>query len=260
MARTLAAPADRTSPVGRESYWGPYDAVADLPNSAAGLVQTNHLNVGDLASVGSALYICTSAAPAAASWVQVLKATVTANMAVTGTASFSGALTPSAGIVPVSTPSGFHNWQPIAATSGTDTTPASGTQFVTSIFVPCNFTCTGVKYLIGSVGGTDKVYVVIYNAAGAVVANSSLTDGGATVGTTAQRQAVALTATAALTGPALYFVGVSMNGNTARLRTIPIYTEGSVIGNSVSQSHGTVAAITAPTTFNDAKCPIVSLY
>lgn len=260
MPRTNDTPATRTSPVGRYSYWGAYDAVADLPNSAAGLVQSNHLDVGDLASVGSALYICTSAAPALATWVQMLKATVTANMVVTGTASFSGALTPSAGIVPVSTPSGFHNWQPIAATSGTDTTPADGTQFVTSIFVPCNFTVTGVKYLIGSVGGTDKVYAALYTAAGALVGNSSVAGGGATVGTAAQRQSLALTATAAITGPAMYFVGISMNGTTARLRTIPIYTEGSVIGNSVAQTHGTVAAITAPTSFNDAKCPVVSLY
>src|SRR5690349_14089025 len=35
------------------------------------------------------------------------------------------------GIAQSVAPHGFSNWQPVAATSGTDTTPANGTQFVT---------------------------------------------------------------------------------------------------------------------------------
>lgn len=157
-------------------------------------------------------------------------------------------------------PTGFANWQPVAATSGTDTTPASGTQFVTSIYLPVSMTLTGVSYLIGSQGGTDKVYVVLYSSSGAVLANSALTDGGATVGTAANVQALNFTSTYAAKGPGRYYVGVSMNGNTARLRTIPAHCQAGLWGNTVSQSHGTVAAITPMTTFTADKAPIVFVY
>lgn len=157
-------------------------------------------------------------------------------------------------------PHGFHNWQPVAATSGTDTTPASGTHFVTSIFVPVNKTVTGVGYLIGSVGGTDRVYAALYEAGGTVVSNTSLVSSGAVVGTAANVQSLAFTATAAIKGPAMYYVGISMNGTTARLRTVPAHTQAGLHGSSVTQTHGTVANITAPTTFTADKAPIVFLY
>lgn len=156
-------------------------------------------------------------------------------------------------------PTGFGNWQTIAATSGTDTAAANGTQFVTSLWVPVGFTCTNINFLIGSVGGTDKVYGVIYDSTGAVLANTSLTTGGATVGTAANIQTLALTATLALTGPGLYFVGISINGNTAKLRTIPAFCQGALVGNSAAQTHGTVAAITPITTFTADKAPVIFL-
>lgn len=161
---------------------------------------------------------------------------------------------------PAMTPSGFANWQPVAATSGTDTTPASGTQFVTSIWIPATFTLTGVSYLIGSVGGTDKVYAALYDSTGALLANSSVSGGGATVGTAANQQTLAFTSTYALDYPGLYYVGISMNGTTARLRTIPAHTQAGLWAGSVSQTHGTVAAITAPTTFTADKAPVVFVY
>ncbi len=152
------------------------------------------------------------------------------------------------------------NWQAVAATSGTDTTPASGTQFVSSIFVPANFTATGVGYLIGSVGGTDRVYAVLYDAAGAVVANSTLASAGTTVGTAANSQELAFTSTVEVKGPARYFIGISMNGNTARLRTVPAFTPGGLLTDAVSQTHATVAAITPPTTFTANEGPVVYIY
>lgn len=163
------------------------------------------------------------------------------------------------GITPATAMPGISNWQPVAATSGTDTTPANGTQFVASIFVPYNKTITNINYLIGSVGGTDKVYGVLYDSTGAVLANTSLTASGATVGTAANIQTLALTATYAATGPNLFYIGISMNGNTARLRTIPAHTQSGLWGNSVSQTHGTVAAITPMTAFTADKAPVVFL-
>jgi hypothetical protein len=163
-------------------------------------------------------------------------------------------------IEPTSATHGFSNWQPVAATSGTDTTPASGSHFVTSIFVPANKTVTGASYLIGSVGGTNLVYAALYAAGGTVVTNSDVAGGGVTVGTAANSQSLAFTSTAAIKGPALYYVGISMNGTTARLRTVPAFTSGGILGNTVTQTHGTVANITVPGTFVADKAPIVFLY
>lgn len=172
----------------------------------------------------------------------------------------SGAAVGSGGVTPISAPSGFHNWQPVAATSGTDTTPADGTHFVTSLYVPCNATLTGVGYLIGSVGGTDKVYAALYSSAGALLANSSVAAGGATVGTAANVQALAFTTAYAAKGPDLFYVGISMNGNTARLRTVPAHTQAGLWGNSVAQTHGSVAAITPMTAFTADKAPVCFVY
>lgn len=164
------------------------------------------------------------------------------------------------GLTPGSSPTGVANWQPVAATSGTDTAGADGTQYVTSIFLPFNKTLTGATYLIGSVGGTDKAYVALYDSAGALLANSSVTTGGTTVGTAANVQALAFTSTYAAIGGRRYFVGVSINGTTAKLRTVPAHTQSGIFAGSVSQVHGTVAAITPPTTFTADKAPVVFVY
>lgn len=164
------------------------------------------------------------------------------------------------GSTPITAPTGVANWQNIAATSGTDTIPADGTQFVTSIWIPCNMTITGISYLIGSVGGTNKVYAALYDSTGALLGNSSVSGGGATVGTAANSQPLDLTSTYAAKGPGRFFVGVSMNGNTARLRSVPAFCSAGLFAGSISQTHGTVAAITAPSTFTADKAPVVFLY
>lgn len=155
-------------------------------------------------------------------------------------------------------PTGVANWQPIAATSGTDTTPANDTQFVTSVNVPSGMKCTNVNYLIGSVGGTNRVYAVIYDSSGNVVANTTLASSGTVVGTAANIQTLALTSPAMLK-PGRYFVGISMNGNTARLRTIPAFCQAGNLGGTVTQTHASVAAITPPSTFTADQAPVVFL-
>lgn len=180
--------------------------------------------------------------------------TATGALAVTGVSTLTG------GVASATQPHAFSNWEAPTATSGTDTAFADGTQFVTSIFLPVNKTITGVDFLVGSVGGTDKVYVVLYDADGAVLANSSLTAGGATVGTAAQVHRVALTATYAAAGGRIFYVGVSANGATAKLRTVPAHTQTGMFAGSVAQVHGTVAAITEPVTFTADKAPVITLY
>lgn len=194
-------------------------------------------------------------------WLADLGSAISATTgAFSSTLAVTGASTLTGGIAQATAPHGFANWVPPTATSGTDTTPADGTQFLTSIFIPVNKTLTGVSYLVGSVGGTDKAYAVLYDANGAVLANSSLTTGGTTVGTAAQIQALAFTATYAAKGPAMYYVGISMNGNTARLRTVPAHCQAGLFAGSVSQTHGTVAAVTEPVTFTADKAPICFAY
>lgn len=180
--------------------------------------------------------------------------TLSSTLAVTGASTLTG------GIAQATAAHGFANWQPATATSGTDTAFADGTQFVGSLFLPVNKTLTGVGYLIGSVGGTDKVYAVLYDADGAVLANSSLTTGGATVGTAANIQTLAFTATYNAKGPRLFYVGISANGATAKLRTVPAHCQAGIFGGTVSQVHGTVAAITEPVTFTADQAPIVFVY
>ena len=119
---------------------------------------------------------------------------------------------------------------------------------------------TGIQYLVGSVGGTDKVIASLHDSTGAVVANSATA--GATVGTAAQVQQVAFTSTAAIQGGRFYWLALTFNGTTAKFRTVPAYCNAGsgVIGNGVTQTFGTVAAFTPPTTFTADKVPVCSLY
>ena len=112
-------------------------------------------------------------------------------------------------------------WQSIAATSGTDTACSDGTAYVGLVYVPMACTVTGIQYVVGSVGGTDKVIASLHDLAGAVLANSAVA--GATVGTAAQVQQVAFTATYAITAPHYYWLGVTFNGTTAKFRTVPAH-------------------------------------
>lgn len=164
------------------------------------------------------------------------------------------------GISQVTAAHGFANWQPPTAISGTDTTPADGTQFVTSVFLPVNKTLTGISYLIGTVGGTDRVYAVLYDAAGNNLANSTLASNGTVCGTAASIQALAFTSTYVAKGPNLYYIGISAKGTTCRLRTVPAHCQAGLFGGSVSQTHATVAGITVPTTWTADKAPVSFLY
>lgn len=155
---------------------------------------------------------------------------------------------------------GVRNWQPIAATSGTDTFFANNSLFVTSLLVPTTKLITGVGFLLGSVGGTDKVIVSLYSSTGAVLANSTTASSGTTAGTAANTQEIPFTSTLTVQGPQVVWVGVAANGGTAKLRTVPAFTGGGIWGNSLAWTHGTVAAITPPTALTADKAPIVYLY
>lgn len=153
-------------------------------------------------------------------------------------------------------------WAPNTATSGTDTTPAEKKLFVTSVFIPSFKVIKGIGYLVGSVGGTNKAVAGLFSATGTVLAKSSETTEGTLVGTAAEIQELTLTTEYAASGPGLYYVGITMNGNTARLRTIPTNTAGSNVltTEATLTAKNVLETIAAPTTFTGAKGPVAWVF
>lgn len=161
-------------------------------------------------------------------------------------------------------PPGFFagGWNPNTATSGTDTTPAEKKLFVTSVWIPSFKICKGIGYLVGSVGGTNKAVAGLFNSAGLVVAKTSETTEGTLVGTAAEIQEIAFTSEYAAAAPGLYYIGITMNGNTARLRSIPTNTAGSNIFTTEASltTKNVLETITPPTTFTGNKGPVAWVY
>jgi len=159
---------------------------------------------------------------------------------------------------------GFYagQWVPNTAETGTDTTPAEKKLFVTSLFLPVNKKITGIGYLVGSVGGTDKVVAGLWDRLGNLLAASSETTEGTTVGTAKEVQELEFVTPYNASGPALYFVGLTMNGTTARLRTIPKNTAGkNVFSEEISiTGKNKLAKITPPTAFAAGKGPVAYVY
>lgn len=155
----------------------------------------------------------------------------------------------------------WHTWPAVnSLTGGTDTTPVSGTRFTCEIFVPYNMIMTGIGYLIGSVGGTDKAIVELHDADGKLLANSDVA--GVTVGTLATYQEIPFTAPVEVIGPQKYYLSVTMNGGTARLRTVPTAVGAAqmLTAKSATGTFGTVGDLTVPTTFRADKAPIAYTY
>jgi hypothetical protein len=150
------------------------------------------------------------------------------------------------------------DYVPATSTTGNNTTVTANSQYVGPVLLETNATITGVSYLTGTTGGTDKVIVALYNDAGTLVANSTVTGSGTTVGSGSTLQAVAFSGTYAATGPARYWVSVQYSGNTAKLQTVPIGT--AFCASSTNATATPAATITVPTSFNANVAPLASLY
>lgn len=170
----------------------------------------------------------------------------------TGAVTASGGVSAAAGSPVVAWANGL---VPPTTTTGTDTAPAAGTVYYSSLFVPVSCTLTGISVLNGTAVGTDKWIGALYDSAGAVVANSALA--GITCSGTAAMQALAFTSSYSAVGPGLYFLSVSCNGTTARFRSQVI---GAGYTGSAAGSFGTLAAITPPSTFTTNLGPIAAVY
>ena len=167
------------------------------------------------------------------------------------------------GIEPMSSagPTKWLNWPALTSlTAGTDTTPVNGTRWTTSIYLPHCMTLTWIGYLIGTVGGTDKAIVELHDVDGTLLAHSALA--GVTVGTLATFQELPFTAPIQVVGPGFYYLSVTMNGTTARLRTLPVAlgVSQTIYSKSATGTFGTVGALTVPTAFVATTAPIAYVY
>src|SRR6185369_10429374 len=63
---------------------------------------------------------------------------------------------------------------PIATTTGTDTLGIATQVWLSEVRISQNTLITGISYLIGSVGGTDKAIAILYDANGNKLAWSAL--------------------------------------------------------------------------------------
>lgn len=202
--------------------------------------------------------------------------TATAGANITGTLAVTGAETISTtlGVTGVTTPTGGiasptatiiqHYWgqsgDPTGSTtSGTDTVGIANKLWTTQIFIPMNMSVTGMGFLVGSVGGTDKVVMSMYTAAGVLVANTTVAGGGTTVGTAAQFQAIDFAVAYGAIGPGNYILGVNTSGTTGRIRTNP-QTGAKSVGVQYSQTTATPAAITPTTGYTVSTAPFVFVY
>lgn len=166
----------------------------------------------------------------------------------------------SGGISLVSGMVNFPTWLPASLISGTSVTATSGSMYVTQIFIPMNATFTGVKILNGvTVGGANTYIAALYNSNGAKLYNSNLS--GTTSASANTYQAIPFTASGVVTGPNVYWIGLSVSGSTDTYRAIPAVGEGAGrAGQVTGQAFGTLPTLTMPTSFTADKGPIGFTY
>lgn len=143
-------------------------------------------------------------------------------------------------------------------TSGT--APAANTQIECSeLDMPFNMLLSGLAPLNGTTVGTDKHWVILYDAAGAVLATSAVA--GATTSGASTYQKYNFISPYYVVGPARYFACYGSSGATDTIRHAVTGTNDNILGGAITgQVFGTAAAITAPTTFTTAKVPYFMVY
>jgi hypothetical protein len=232
------------------------DIIADSLNLTAGATVGTTLAVtGDLAVNTNKFTV------AASSGNTVVAGTlgVTGASTLTGAVGVTGALTPTGGIVATS-PIRITNIPigPVAyASLGTNTTPVSGTIYVSELWLPSNKTLVGGAFLNGAAVGTNAAIVALYSAAGALLASSALA--GVITSGINSFQEIAFTAPYAVVGPGKYFLAYQTNGTTTRLRTIATATYLNT-ASATAGVFGTLGAITPPTTTTADTGPIGYVY
>lgn len=150
-------------------------------------------------------------------------------------------------------------WTPGVATQATSATPAATSVYLVQMTIPAGITLTGVGILNAATVGTNKYIVALFDNTGAPLVTSALA-GVTTAGASAYQQ-VPFTATFKTLKSSTYWIGLYVNGTTDRYYAVPsIGQSGGLAGSVGSQTFGTVAAITLPTTFTADVGPIAYTY
>lgn len=140
------------------------------------------------------------------------------------------------------------------------TAPAAATQIECSEFdAPFSMFLSGMAPLNGSTVGTDKHWVILYDSAGAVLANSAAA--GVTTAGASTYQKYNFVSPYYLVGPARYFACYGSNGTTDTVRHSITGINDNILGGAVTgQVFGTAAAIAVPSTYTTAKAPYFMVF
>lgn len=142
---------------------------------------------------------------------------------------------------------------------------ATGTWYITSIFVPGTFTVNTINVLQGSTVTTNKLVGYIYNAAVLGTPVAKTPTAGVITGSANTFLALTLTGTGGsgpvtLVGPATYYLVIQGNGSTDSIRTVAASTYVGVLTQAAgSGTFGTAPTITLPTSFTANVAPIAYL-
>ncbi len=148
---------------------------------------------------------------------------------------------------------------------GTALTPVAGSVYYTTIDVPQSFIATGLSQLNGTVAATDKFALALYRADGTLYTNTPVA--GTTSAGVGTFQDIAFASTAIVTGPSRYWVGLQVNGTTARPRVVPL-TPGSstaglgawtgLLGSSFTGTFGTFTNLIGGGAATAASAPVTT--
>jgi hypothetical protein len=148
----------------------------------------------------------------------------------------------------------------LGALTGIDTNGRAGvanTMWFWDMFIPYPCVLVGGAILNGTTVGTTKGFVTLYNAAGTLVANSSVTGGGAVTSGASTFQQRAFTS-AYTAKPGQYWMGYMPDSTTDTVRTIQTSTWVDVNTGSVAGVAATASTSITPTTTFTTSLGIVS--
>jgi hypothetical protein len=144
-------------------------------------------------------------------------------------------------------------FKPAAASDGTDATAVNTETYIAQIDVPVQTTLTGIQWM-GLATSTGNVQFELADSTGALIA-AAATASTATAGT-ANYQTAAFVAPY-IAKPGKYFVLMQNSGsNHYRAHTVGAFG----CSKKTGETYGTFTAVTPPTTFTTAICPIATTY
>lgn len=143
---------------------------------------------------------------------------------------------------------------------GTSTTTTNTSMYCSQIYLPQNKLLTGLWILNGTATANGHRNVILYDAAGNLIANSGSTT---TTGTASQYQQFAFTSQYLGVGPAWY-VGCSQAQNSSDSLNLVVTADGNagiLTQIYTGQTYGTIpATITPPSAYTTAQGPYFAFY